>query len=85
MGLSVLNSLKKQKGLMQWCLVQAQRCLAPVKSQDHISYEQHNAVGSCEKVFSPNFPLKQWLRLYPLLFQIYFKSNKSTHYKAQLF
>lgn len=55
--------------------MQVQRCLPPIKSQDHISCEQHNAASSCEKVFSPNFPLKQWLWLYPLLFQIYFKKE----------
>lgn len=69
MELGVLISLKEQKSLMQWCLVQAQSHFPPIKSQDHISYKQHNAAGSREKAFPPSFSLKQWLWSYPLLFQ----------------
>lgn len=69
MELGVLISLKKQKSLMQWCLLQAQSNFPPIKSQDHISYKHHNTAGSRGKAFSPSFSLKQWLWLYPLLFQ----------------
>lgn len=84
MEFGALISLK-QKSLTQWCPLQAQSHFPPIKSQVHISYKQHNPAGSQEKALPPSFSLKQWLWLYPLLFQRETRvlSIKSNYFRLQ--